>query len=227
MNKFVAVAALSVAALCGSAQAAITTYDFSASVAYLIRPVGSPVQDPVEGALPGSVVAVGDHIAGTMTIDTGTTALVNDGANGQFWQLNSPTSFQYTLLSTGQTFSSANTFGLSVYNDHAIPGSSTTYDLFNLSVHDVGGLHSIVLTDDSSLAFSSSQIPQHLALGQFTDASLITGYLRASDHATVRMLATITSFNAVSAVPEPATYLMLLAGLAVVGASARRAKTAT
>ena len=212
-------------AVCGSAQAEVTTYDFTASVSTLVKWPTGPSQNSFEGQFVGSTVTVGDTLVGTIFIDTAMTLRDDDGVVSQYWDLNSPTRFEYTLLSTGQKFSTKNIFNLNVFNNHPEDGQPGSYDLLSMLSSDVGGLHGVVLSDDSATIFDSTRIPGHLSLYDFDHAEIITGYERASDGAVIYMTANITALNYVPAVPEPSTYLMMMAGLAVVGAGVRRRRS--
>ncbi len=222
MKQLFAAAALCALTVCGSAQAEVTTYDFTASVSTLLQWPAGPSQNSFEGQFAGSTVTVGDTLVGKLFIETAMTLRDDDGVVSQYWDLNSPTRFEYTLLSTGQRFSTTNIFNLNVFNNHPYDDQPGSYDLLSILSSDVGGLHGLVLGDDSATIFYSTRIPAHLSLYDFDQAEIITGYQRASDGAAIYMTADITSLSYVPAVPEPSTYLMMVAGLAIVGAGAWR-----
>ena len=116
------------------------------------------------------------------------------------------------------------------------PTGTNFGDISSISIANVSNVTSFdfSLTGDDANAYFFAGGPQIFLLGfdpvnVFTFPSAYTGPLRFSIEGGgagvgTLIISNLTTSNPVSAVPEPETYAMLLAGLGVMGAVARRRK---
>lgn len=188
------------------ASAAVRTFEFTATVSSVMdRETGETSM--IDGPLAGTTVSAGDLLKGEFSFDD----LGGDWATGQSEVRNVPMiSFSYTFLSSGATY------------EVSEPKWNFYPDYWGISKFEASPRDfkpDVYLDIDSPL----NQFSWELGNGTI-------GYLGAMWYKDGPMFssmgADLTSLSEVSAVPEPATYAMLLAGLAAVGAGAYRRKSA-
>lgn len=234
--KYIA-AAIAALALSAPAQAALQVYEFTASVSGLGDVRALKWAQSVGGSQEGSVISLNDRIVGRFNFDntaksSGNSASwfpgINTTSTSYYYNaLTSPTNFfTFTILPSGQTVrvGEANTPTSSMTFTDGKPAVPDVTDTLSLHTQDRNG-------DVSTLEFYGSTanwvtnggLPDQLSMLDMANAYLRYDYYKA-DGGRILLNATITSLNqvAVASVPEPGTWAMLLAGLTILGVSARR-----
>ena len=223
--------AMAVAGATTSAQAAPVTYNFTANISSLseLQSTGS-FADVASASLGGSHIALGEKVSGSITYDAATAQFAFDNLPDEpntSYSYALPTfNLQYKTESGGYSFSSVpgNPDSATTFNDPT--GDSLTFD--SVSTEQRLGLDLLNYIrfgffDQSSQLLNSAAMPASLgAAGQVVGS--FAGIFRTTDFTSnINYSATLTSFApAVTAVPEPETYAMMLAGLGMLGMAARR-----
>lgn len=217
------------------AQAAIQVYEFTASVVGLGDVRALTWAQHVSGKQAGSVISLGDRIVGRFTYDNG---LRTTPSTGEWYSTPDYTmytfssalvpnsAFTFTILPSGQTVQvgDKNLPRSSMSFQDAKPNIANVSDQLRFSAegsdNESNGLN---FSGKSGSWVSNGSLPEYLSLSDMGNASLNHDYYKA-DGARVLLNATITSLNqvAITAVPEPGTWAMLVAGLGILGLSARR-----
>lgn len=213
MKKPAAGLLLSIAA--ATSQAAIVSYDYTAVVNLIQVPTSDwPGYDWVSSTSePGFYSEIGETVTGTFTYDTSTPVLGSDGTTAQYGE-------------NGRIVSSI-TFGGS---GHQFTGTPATYMLVRdyqqggdrveiLAPSAVGAPRvelELIFYGNSSSVLSSTAIPW-TQFGAFEHAQVA---YRFNDGDTI-IYSNLTSLQMTSAVPEPASISLLLAGLGIVALGRR------
>jgi hypothetical protein len=208
----------------GLAHASLVTYNFTASVTGLTQYHPALGDSDVNSSdYAGFTITVNDILHGSFTLDT-TTALLNSSPSGSgtynsYDAATGQNALTAIFNSSSYTVSSANEFAsMSLGTGNQSPGQGldslgigTTRDL------GTGGYESfrVNFSDPSATALSDNHIPTSLsAFTQGTFRFYITSGM--APHALgLAVNGAVTSLTQVSAVPEPATYMLLGAGLGV------------
>lgn len=213
MNK------LLLALACASAvpaHAEIVSFDYTAVISTLRQ---GPAADQLEGRavvstnlFPGAL-RVGDSVHGRLSYDTSTPQFSSSATSVTYaWGYNT----QSTLLSdnSGQGWSVGGWSALSVTNGQYS-------DSFTISNQQPGPWNSIsfLFSDPKGTAWSTLNIPVALDPADFYQAEVHSSWTIGSEN--IKVGGFITSMTRVSPVPEPATWALLAAGLAMVGGSVR------
>lgn len=215
--------ALTLAGAAVSAHATPVSYTFTAVVDAVHSDAGSVGQ----ANLAGIHVALGDVVTGRFTYDAATAQLYTgsetpDSLAGYYLP---DFRLEYTLPS-GVTYANA-IDGFVGATDTAASDSLSFYQVgaFSPLGTEVSTIAGVVLVDDSGKLLTSATLPAALDTafpGLY--GRVLTGFSLPDGSGNIDFSASLTSFKpaAVSAVPEPGTYLMLLAGLGALGVAARR-----
>lgn len=202
--KKIILAAMLFSGLAGqSAFAAIHTFDFTASVSGLVTP-GNGNAASAGGVASGTVVKLNDTISGQFSFDD----------QGYDWAGNKPavklsvTDFQFTFDASNTTVD----VGAALWGHHPSAANQSTFTVAGASLSQ--GVTSAVFSLYSPRKSFSWELDSD------TSAALTLAWARPG--AIVGLSANLTSLTAVSPVPEPSTYAMLLLGAAVVGGAAKR-----
>ena len=174
-------------------------------------------ESPVN-AFSGNFITLGSGLDG-WTINSGNVDLINN-----YWQ---PAGGSYSLDLNGSSAATiSQSFATSV---------GTTYNVsFSMAGnHDGGGDKTITVgvTDPHSFSFALAG-SSHAAMGwqaesfSFVATSAVSTLTFAGSPANSYYGAALDNVSVTAAVPEPETYAMLLAGLGLVGAIARRRRAA-
>ncbi|MFC0252142.1 PEP-CTERM sorting domain-containing protein [Massilia consociata] len=209
-NKLVALT-LGFAAF-GTAQAAVQTYDFTASVTWLGDATTYTYPNPLESWSPGISIRLEDKLTGRLSFDDA--AKASEWSTGWFM---SPGSVQFSF--TGKDLQYAfTTNGISVEN--GIWG----YDAVSFFANS-GNNASLTFMDQSATALESLTIPSVLSLAAFPQSGIHMSWTNPSNRHYVMMSARLDSLVAQAAVPEPGSMGIVLAGLVMAGAiGARRSR---
>lgn len=221
-------------AMLGSAHAAVVTYNFTATVAF-IGESSSPTNPWTLvdlTTLTGMTVAAGQEIHGSFSYDTamgldpvyqpppessGTYMIYSDPNNNTKvvapGVLTPPQEVQYEtnlmeIANNATTFAGGDFFWLSHYvmaPDNSGSRSIISLTDFGGAAFDHGGVPASLTLSISSLDYARYTMTYYLATG---------GY--------VNIWSNLTSLTPATAVPEPETYAMLLAGIALLGWQARK-----
>jgi hypothetical protein len=203
----------------GLAHAGLVTYEFTASFASLKQ------YHPAEGysdvnssIITGFPITVGDTLHGSFTWDTSTPVLYTDssGTFNTYDTAAGQNAFTVIFNSNSYTVSSANNGSSFLGTQDKLPGQGQ--DSLHIGTGrdtNSGGYESfgLVFSDPSATALTYNHIPSSLTafpLGTF-GYSYTTG--QAPHALGLTGTGTITSLTLVSAVPEPATYMLMVSGL--------------
>ncbi|WP_229477237.1 PEPxxWA-CTERM sorting domain-containing protein [Massilia rubra] len=232
--KYIA-ALLSAYALSLPAQAALQVYEFTASVTGLGDVRALQWVQSIRGKQEGTVISVGDRIVGRFNYDNTAKAVDyvdnwlphRDATTYYYTPETSPTNFfTFTVLKSGQTVrvGDANTPTSGMAFEDANPNDAGVTDVLSMNGGGLDGdLVSLNFSGLSANWVSNGGIPAHLSLSDMASANIQHDYGNFSD-GRIFLRANITSLNEVliTPVPEPGTWAMLLAGLGILGFSARR-----
>jgi hypothetical protein len=213
-TKSIAFAAVALSALSGTAQAAITVYTSQAS---FLAAVTSPGVDTFTGfSISGSTPSPIARTAGSYgyTAAVSTTSFFGAGTTGNPW-LSTNTATD-TITFSGFT-GGANAIGGNFF-DSDILGNFAAGSI-TLVASDTGGTSSYTITGATTGSF----------LG-FTSTTGITGLTVAAVQPATPIWPTVDNLtlaitNAAPAVPEPASWAMMIAGFGLVGGAMRRRQT--
>lgn len=204
--------------------AAIMSANPASAATYLFNVSGKVTN--VEGDAPGSAVAIGDPILGSFTYDDssiGTGAVLSIGG-GSYTIYDAP--FTNLQLSVGSYNISYSSFvGSITYMDNAFGQDGIVFLLGGLP----GGPFSSTLGNfqlqarGPSTAINSSGATNGLPLDRF-ETSFFGGFTNGS--ASKRIYGSLAIAEA-SAVPEPATWNMMLAGVALIAFQLRTRRRTT
>lgn len=226
MKKYIT-AVLSGLLLSASAHAATVTYNYTASV-YLIYNYDYTRPFPLS---PGSItlsdgsVGIGDVYHGQFTYDTATPLHTNPNDYDPTYSGAAPLNASTAQFASGVTF--ASTPGAAQSSIGLFDNNPYLHDYLTLSAYADGDVGERSMTfnfaTDNESALNGMTIPGSLnAFG----SRFIYFSGRISPTSTYTIMANIDSLTpagtAVTAVPEPETYAMLLAGIGLVGWSASR-----
>ncbi|MBY0556040.1 MAG: FxDxF family PEP-CTERM protein [Burkholderiaceae bacterium] len=226
---------LAALALTGSANATVLQFDFTAKIQEMVEfsPLtfsGGPVNS---SKLSGSTVTVGDVIRGHFTYDTTTAQFGNFSGVPMYAAplaqntLSAAIGQQSIALDQAQTSTN-----VQVANNAASLGGADSFGIASVSANAVATqLMALNLFDASGTAFSSDAIPASLDFAAFNSSTFYYTYSSVATHAMMGANGTLTSLTVtpvvdggtnITPVPEPETYAMLLAGLGLLGWTARR-----
>nr|WP_315212360.1 PEP-CTERM sorting domain-containing protein [uncultured Duganella sp.] len=206
--------------LFSSAQAAVVSYDFTATINAIQEGTFTDSQSSViSSAKAGTSYSIGDIVHGHFEYDTQTGLLNYQPAQSPFGThlLYEDAGAKNKLVATtssGATLPAVSPPPLLQVRDDVEPGS----DIFAIGRVDyldsAYQTTSVLLIDPSANWLNSSAIPSSL-LG-YSYGLFKTDYFFLNDRSSLGVSASITSLTPTSPVPEPASYVMLLAGLLTV-----------
>ncbi|HEX8609717.1 MAG TPA: PEP-CTERM sorting domain-containing protein [Telluria sp.] len=235
MRKLIVAVAAACCAL--SAHAKILTYEFSGPITRIEHEgYGGVYTDVSSTSLTPIPVSIGTTFTGRFQFDTdalrvgysGDTATYSDDGYG----VDKYSTYKNSrlLLDNGKWVSA----GHDEKGMHLIQvtnGTSGSPDQFmaRTMFGDTGGLW-LYLNDPSATVFSGKGFPLKLDLSKFSEHYGFAALQAAPNDDGVSYIylrSNVTSLSLVTAVPEPSSYAMLLAGMAVVGAVYRRRRGKT
>lgn len=228
MHKLLSTAALAAACtFAGGANAEIITYQFSATV------IGGAVtyadgSDDFGMALMGDArVLYGDSLTGRLSYDTDMPKWLTPRPDLQLY-LGGNAGLSYRIAESGFTFASSG----ADLPQASVGINGSRYrgvtDHFSLTSHSYSEddtvppyVTSLLFVDRDGTAFDTTALPAVLDLRWFEQVTLSTLHFGPAYNS--QFYAQVTSLERVSAVPEPASSAMLLAGLGLLaGARLRR-----
>ncbi|WEF31014.1 PEP-CTERM sorting domain-containing protein [Pseudoduganella chitinolytica] len=230
MKAVLQAAVLGALALAASAQAEVHTYEYTAVVASINEfELATGRHEWLNvSTLPGFAIALGDTVRGRFSIDTNTglsySEPFGDGVIADYSDFTNRNRVSIAFDRSGHDFAALGPLytNLSITDQPVDSGD----DVLHLSqgTYGPGPRESIAidLTDPSGTALSKAVIPASIAafgLQTFMyhyDTGVGPGYTQ------VIVNGGFTSLREVSAVPEPGSYAMLLAGLGLLGWQRRR-----
>jgi hypothetical protein len=219
------------AALCGSAQATVYEFEFTATIQEMVEFEPQTFTGGAVGssALSGNTVSVGDVVHGHFSYDT-TTALFGNFGGGPMYAASGAQNSLGAHTDGGSLglsnpgYSSTN---VQVLNNAAILGGGDGFGVANLSTNATASqLMALSFFDPTGHALSDDAVPGAIDANAFSQSSFYYLYTSSTTHAMMGANGTLTSLTQVTAVPEPETYGMLLTGLAAVVWAARRRRVA-
>jgi hypothetical protein len=204
----------------GMAHADLVTYEFTASFLSLTESNPALGDTSVNSTMmPGFPITVGDVLHGSFTLDTSTPLLSSipsgSGTFNTYAADAGQNAFAATFGGNPYTLNTANaSYGFATQDQLPGQGEDAVYLGVNRDLN-TGGSEALqlVVSDPSATALGYNHIPDSLAA--FTQGTFRYYYSTGmAPHALV-LTATgaITSLTMVSSVPEPATYMLLVAGL--------------
>lgn len=204
------------------ARAEIVTYEFT-GVINSVREVtndAAHVEHRVESSavVPGSV-AVGDTFHGTFSYDTAMPVTYSDGSYARYdSDPGLPQFINWLALDKSgasistqgqQTAIAINRAADSLYLGSGAQNTPYAAFIFHFS-------------DSTGAVLENLSIPADVNINDFSRSSVDIIWSSATDNKYVILESMVTSFDRVSPVPEPSTYALLFAGLAIVGGAAAR-----
>jgi hypothetical protein len=225
MNAGVGAVALALLSAAGPTHAETVTYTFTAVVDRVLA-LSKGQGGYVDSAnLAGHHMAVNDQLTGRISFDTANPASFFD--YGTYSLSTLPTfSMEYSFKSGLNNYASAYMGAVTVVNgagNDSIALDNTNYD--GAAQPDLSGGAGLGFSDASGAYLNSTALPSTLDITYKGLVSTIGGgWYRQSDEYGVSFWGTLTSIQRVqvSAVPEPESALLMLAGLGMVGAALRK-----
>ncbi|MYM37814.1 PEP-CTERM sorting domain-containing protein [Duganella qianjiadongensis] len=223
-------------ALAGSSNAAVLQFDFTAKIQEMVQfsPLTFAGGMVSSSDLNGSTVSVGDAISGHFTYDTSTAQISNVGGLAMFSAAAAQNALNAAIGTTslGLDHALSNTTTVQVGNNVAGLKGADSFGIANVSANgQASQMMALMLFDSTGHAFSDSTLPAALDFSAFGTSTFYYTYSSASTHAMMGANGSLTSLtvtqlptggNPTTPVPEPETYAMLLAGLGLLGWTARR-----
>ncbi|OFA01952.1 PEP-CTERM sorting domain-containing protein [Duganella sp. HH101] len=222
--------------LASGAHADVLTYEYTAQISYLTIYHWASTQDPIATTtLAGGRINFGDTVTGRFSIDA-LAAHAPEAHEDGFSSVSYKPSMQNQLTAnfgSGSDGFKLNSTSFPELTPTAWVGNSSTGNgtdtvIFHSGFSSPDRIHEITLafSDASGAALSGTDIPTSLSgLGERTFEYKLFWH---PDHEFAAIIAkgAITSLNlvSVSAVPEPGTYLMFLAGLPLLAWRRRAAR---
>jgi hypothetical protein len=220
------------------AQAAPVTYNFTGQVGSINVFTsdnwgGSWKYGVAEAEIAGRRVALASKVIGTITYDAGDAEALIDldpSAPGSNVSYNLGTfKLEYTVVTQGGFHHNSSGAGFAeTRNDH--PGDALLIQSYTFGIEQGMTLRSLTglnFNDATGDLLESGLMPAEIntSLPSLLENSFLNGSLIANEGSSIfNFSASLTSMERVnvSAVPEPSTYLMLLAGLGAIGMASRR-----
>lgn len=216
MRKLVSLACAAV--LSSAAHAERFTFEYSATVTSLkeLVLVGYQINPLQQATLPTGTIAVGDSVSGRFSFDTAWVPFYQNSddslSDASYWRAD-PVSAAFTQ---GLQFTST-ALASSVYvidrfagigNDSLAFGSNNGNDEYSERV-------AVVFTDASASLLKSTSLQDAAPILNTANGEFNYAYTTYSPYISVLAVGALTSLRLVSAVPEPSTYAMFAAGLAL------------
>ena len=223
MKKTLAALLFALGAAALPASASVLEYEFTGTINTLFSWANFDFGAPNHpGAIAGTTIANGDAILGHFSYDNATPniAAPNDGPDhAAFFGPNLNNQAHYTVLSNGQTSTIADLGKLSLENYRPDPNGPDVLAIF--SVSDPNTANFMSLTSSYGHQWDAMALPAALDLNVLKNGYIMTNYFSA-DGDKIALFASIDSVRAINAVPEPGTYVLLLTGLLLAGATRLR-----
>jgi hypothetical protein len=236
LKTIAAITAALVALMTFDASAAVITYRFTAQVQVIgeYNSVTGLFPEVDSSNMTGKTVSVGELASGYLTYDTDLELWPNQtdpGAFGSYLRYRGGVTSSVTFAEGGLRYRSDPVQGFSsihVGNGPELFAGADSLFLSSMagSLTDLRETLSISLRDVTGMALSGPHIPEHLSLDDFTSKTFRYSWLSPTggDYIQMDVLGTLTSLTLVEdvqAVPEPASWLLVLAGMAAIGGIAR------
>lgn len=218
--------------LASAAHADVLTYEYTAKINHLYKSEWMNYDVPIANTtLPGYSLNVGDEITGRFSIDTLTPlsySVQYDGVSSSYYKGSAHNQMFLNIGQDGLKYASAysDQYGPSVSVQDSGPAHGVDSVTLASSISDAQGTTflSLSFSDLSGAALNGTGIPASLSALN-TPKFGYTFFSNAGFQA-ITMDVGFTSMNlvSVSAVPEPGTYLMFLAGLPLLAWRRRAAR---
>ncbi|NVE00905.1 PEP-CTERM sorting domain-containing protein [Massilia sp. BJB1822] len=213
------------------AKAALVTYNFTAKISSLTEQLGNIYNPrPIETrSVNGELISLGYTVKGSFTYDTSTRPSQNPIPLPQgvvmYSDFTATNKLDFSFNQNNLHFTSAgeNPYQYIIVGDGSMDGFSFSARIKNNASTSSAYLFLSAYED----IFSSNGIPENLPASRFT-TKIFSYTFSDFQGATSRSLTAsgeITSLELTSPVPEPSSYAMFLAGLAVAAFAVRRRQT--
>jgi hypothetical protein len=234
LKTIAAVTAFMLSALSFDASAGVVKYRFTAQVTAIVEFANGVGSARDSSVLTGKTISIGESAFGYLQFDTATPVYSD-------YQRDPANTGDYSLY-VGSGISSIS-FEAGGHEFHSDPTEwIPMFDVAN-GASEYGGADAFtsvtfapwsqsksewldfVLMDFGASALNDSNIPAQLTLAQFPYARFNYSWHEVDDQRQMTAMGTITSLTLVEdvqAVPEPASWLLVLAGMAAIGGIARR-----
>jgi hypothetical protein len=206
--------------------AEVVTYEYTGVINNLREYVGSNSRAVVSSSVVAGGVRVGDEFHGSFSYDTsiaqtsgtGDTAIYSQGWTPGPAPAVTPTSLTFDKNGSSAASSSWSSVP-SVYLQNT---NSFDYLSFSTFLNSPGSLISFTFSDANGTKLDSLAIPSTIELDGWWSARMNALWFNPGGDRMLNMDGMLTSLTKVSPVPEPESYAMFLAGLALVSAAVAR-----
>ncbi|WP_332854508.1 PEP-CTERM sorting domain-containing protein [Duganella sp. S19_KUP01_CR8] len=219
-------ALLAVVTLNGSAQATTYTFEYTAVVNHItLTPIPWNVPtDVASTSLDGGVVSLGDVVKGVLVYDSDMTITATESFETDAFHKATFVHYNADHMQLSGKFEAANV-GFAVEQHLASYGGQVSYPHDWTDAQDyffIGGSSSTDnnrVMDSMSITYSDTHARLDLAHAPGSEATSFNNnqfsFMRSTNTGSIGITSDLTSLRLISAVPEPETYAMLLAGLAL------------
>jgi hypothetical protein len=219
LNVFGKLAVLTLMLVASATHAEVVKYDFTAHGTSVNYGGGAPADFP--GSAASAYLPVSSTLSGSFFYDTTLNAVFTGPNYNDYY---SATGVGITLTSSaGYHFANNVTteFGQpSVHIDDSNPEDLVRVAGTEIDSHGASNDVTLTLTGKGTQVLTTSVLPHALSLNDFT--GVVDIYWTDGAGKEFSYKAEIDTLTVAAAVPEPETYAMLLAGLALVGVARRR-----
>ncbi len=200
-----------------AARAERLTYEYTATVTSLTQfALGDDHVDFLQQAtLPGGAIAIGDTVTGRFSFDTAWLPAAQGNMGTQAYADYSPADPVSAAFAQGLLFASTSQHSLALVIDqsNALNGNDLLAFTSAYTTTAVTETLGVEFSDPAAALLTGTALADTGAILNAANGSFHYAYTTNTPFVTIRAGGALTGLHLVSAVPEPATYAMLAAGL--------------